>query len=128
MLMTTNATAEPLSQAARLILDALKECGPLSRQELATLLGETRTAIGTRLYLLARDGLVALAADDTVALAGQRLDSWLPDEERVHQQRRWLWQTQGLVTLVLDEVPDAYLAQQIRVLAVQLYGRRRAGA
>jgi hypothetical protein len=122
----TTAVAGPLTPVARLIIDALEECGPLSRQELAALLGQSPGGIGTRLCGLAKEGKIVLAGDDMVGLPHQPLSPWMPDEERIRAQRRWLWRAHGVLTVALHEVDDGYLAQQLHALAVQLYGRRAA--
>lgn len=119
--------SDDLSAEQRSILDTLQRNGPMTRQQLAAATNQPTGPTGTRVAQLAARGLVKAGAE-LVALPRQQAEPWRPDVEAEHERRRELWQRRGLLTLTLDEVPDGYLAQQLRVLAVQLYGQRRRHA
>lgn len=120
----TTAVAEPLTPAAQAILDALAEAGPMTRPALAEATGQAIGPLGTRLAVLAEANLVRIGAE-LVGLPHQSLEDWRPDEAAEYKRRQELWRRQGLLMLTLGEIDDAYLAQQLRLLAIRLYGHRR---
>ena len=47
--------------------------------------------------------------------------------DELHEMNRRAWQAQGRFMVCPDEIPDQWLAQGLRNLADQLYGKRQEG-
>lgn len=120
--------SDRLSHQQQMLLRVLRERGASSPAELAAVTEEPVQGVLCRLRSLADRKLVQLDSDNNAWLSGQPPPSrWLPDNERVFHERRQAWLTRGLIIVHPDELPDAFLRQQLYGYACQRYGRRRGG-